>query len=187
VRDVLETIQTWQAQGKEVALATVIMTGGSTPRRAGARLAVSSAGEMSGSVSGGCVENDVFYHAQEVLKAGQPRLVRYAISDDMVWDVGLACGGTIEVWIERLEPTEPDTHQADQAQVQVALVRALEKERMVALAVLLEGAGNPGAKLLVWPSGETTGTLNPRPASMSRSSLLRPTWSSLAAYTSPFR
>jgi xanthine dehydrogenase accessory factor len=159
VRDVLETIREWQADGKDVALATVVMTGGSTPRRAGARLAVSSAGEMAGSVSGGCVENDVFYHAQEVLETGQPRLVRYAITDDMVWDVGLACGGTIEVWIERVEQAGQGTHPTVQAQVQAELGQALEKERLVAQAVLLQGDGNPGAKLLVWPSGETTGTL----------------------------
>jgi len=68
----------------------------------GAKMAVSSGGEMAGSVSGGCVEGAVFEIAQEVLRTGRPRLVRFGISDEMAWDVGLACGGTIEVFIEPL-------------------------------------------------------------------------------------
>jgi len=68
----------------------------------GAKMAVSSGGEMAGSVSGGCVEGAVFEIAQEVLRTGRPRLVRFGISDEMAWDVGLACGGTIEVFVEPL-------------------------------------------------------------------------------------
>jgi len=102
VRDVLDTIRQWRRQGKRMALATVVRAEGSAPRREGARMVVSEDGEMAGSVSGGCVEADVIYQAQEVLKSGQPRLLRYAITDDMVWEVGLACGGTIEVWVEPL-------------------------------------------------------------------------------------
>lgn len=102
MRDVLNTIQTWRDEGKHVALATVVMAEGSAPRREGAKLAVSSAGDIVGSVSGGCVESDVLNQALEVIDEGTPRLIRYAITDDMVWDVGLACGGTIEVLIEPL-------------------------------------------------------------------------------------
>jgi len=103
VRDVLDTIEKWQAQGKRIAIATVVKAEGSAPRHEGARLVVSSDGEMAGSVSGGCVETDVFVQAQEVLRTGEPRLLRYAITDDMVWEVGLACGGAIEVFVEPLE------------------------------------------------------------------------------------
>jgi xanthine/CO dehydrogenase XdhC/CoxF family maturation factor len=102
MRDVLNAIQTWRGEGKQVALATVVMAEGSAPRREGAKLAVSGDGDIVGSVSGGCVETDVLNQALEVLDEGKPRLVRYAITDDMVWEVGLACGGTIEVLIEPL-------------------------------------------------------------------------------------
>lgn len=159
MRDLLTTIQRWRAEGKQIALATVIRTEGSAPRREGARLVVSGTDEMVGSVSGGCVESDVIDHAQNVLKTGEPRLVRYAITDEMVWDVGLACGGTVEVWIERLGEIEDSAWSASQPQLQSELERAVLEGRMVAQAVLLSGPGRPGAKLLVWPSGETLASL----------------------------
>ncbi|MGI8485958.1 MAG: XdhC family protein [Thermomicrobiales bacterium] len=96
----LPEIDAWRAEGKEVAVATVISVEGSAPRPIGARLAVTAAGQMAGSVSGGCVENAVVIEAQDVLKTGVPRVLRYGITDEMAWDVGLACGGTIEVFVE---------------------------------------------------------------------------------------
>ena len=102
----LPEIDTWKKDGKQVALATVTKIEGSAPRPVGARLAVTDDGEMAGSVSGGCVENAVVLEAQEVLKSGTPRLLRYGISDEMAWDVGLACGGTIEVFVESMEASE---------------------------------------------------------------------------------
>lgn len=106
MRDVLGTIQQWRKDGKKVAMATVVTATGSAPRREGARLLVSDDGEMVGSVSGGCVESDVLMQAQEVLKTGEPRLLDYSITDDMVWEVGLACGGAIEVFVEVVDGTE---------------------------------------------------------------------------------
>ncbi|MDQ3655559.1 MAG: XdhC family protein [Chloroflexota bacterium] len=101
----LPEIDTWRAEGKQVAVATVVTVEGSAPRPVGARMAVTAKGELAGSVSGGCVENAVVMEAQEVLRSGTPRLVRYGITDDMAWDVGLACGGTIEVFVEPVEDT----------------------------------------------------------------------------------
>lgn len=99
----LPEIDRWQDEGKKVAIATVTKVEGSAPRPIGARLAVTADGEMAGSVSGGCVESAVALEAQEVLKTGTPKLIRYGISDDMAWNVGLACGGTIEVFVEQVE------------------------------------------------------------------------------------
>ena len=104
MEEVLEQVHTWIADGKRVALATVISTDRSAPRDPGAALAVSEDGEVTGSVSGGCVESSVVIEAMEVLKTGIPRRLSYGIADDEAWDVGLPCGGEIDVWVERFEP-----------------------------------------------------------------------------------
>jgi xanthine/CO dehydrogenase XdhC/CoxF family maturation factor len=103
VREVLEAVERWHAAGKRVALATVIDVWGSAPRPPGAKMAVSSELEIEGSISGGCVESAVVDEARDVLASGRPKLLRFGVSDERAWTVGLSCGGTIEVYVERLE------------------------------------------------------------------------------------
>ncbi len=100
---VLETAASWRDAGKGVALATVVSTWGSSPRPIGSQLVVDEAGNFAGSVSGGCVEGAVVSEALEVIRHGQSRLLNFGVSDEQAWDVGLACGGQIQVFVERLE------------------------------------------------------------------------------------
>lgn len=102
MREILPDVERWRAAGKAVAIATVVKVYGSAPRPLGAKMAISEAGEMSGSVSGGCVEGAVIQEALEVIANGAPKLIPFGISDETAWEVGLACGGTIEVYVERL-------------------------------------------------------------------------------------
>ena len=102
--DVLEEVDGWVASGDSVALATVVSVKRSAPRPPGAKMAVSSSGQVSGAVSGGCVEGAVVEVAEEVIRSGQPRLLHFGIADSEAWDVGLPCGGEIDVWVERYEP-----------------------------------------------------------------------------------
>ena len=108
MKDVLPEIDRWRAAGEPVALATVVETWGSAPRPTGSRLALTAKGQIAGSVSAGCVENAVIEAGVETLATGRPKLLRFGVADDTAWSVGLACGGTIEVFVERLEPARFD-------------------------------------------------------------------------------
>jgi xanthine dehydrogenase accessory factor len=103
MKEIVADVERWRAEGKRVAVATVVATRRSAPRPVGAKLAVSDAGELSGSVSGGCVESDVYECARDVLKTGTPRLVSYGIADEEAWEVGSPCGGEIDVFVEPLD------------------------------------------------------------------------------------
>ena len=100
---VLEQAAAWKGDGKAVALATVVSTWGSSPRPVGSQLAVDGAGNFIGSVSGGCIEGAVVHEALAAITDGKPRLLDFGVTDEMAWEVGLACGGKIEVYVEPME------------------------------------------------------------------------------------
>ena len=132
MKEVLSEIEVWKARGDRIALATVIDVQRSAPRPPGAKMAVNEHGEIAGSVSGGCVEGAVAEIADGILRGDPPQLVHFGIADSDAWDVGLPCGGEIDVWVQ-------------------AGGRAAE-------VTVLEGA-SPGAKLLVEPDGARSGSL----------------------------
>jgi xanthine/CO dehydrogenase XdhC/CoxF family maturation factor len=100
--DILGTAAAWAAEGEQVALATVVETWGSSPRPAGSMLAVTASGRMAGSVSGGCIEGAVADVAKQTMLDGKPQLLDFGISDERAWEVGLACGGKLKVFVEKL-------------------------------------------------------------------------------------
>jgi len=104
VRELLPDVERWRGRGERFALATVVATRRSAPRPVGSKLAVSEGGEIAGSVSGGCVENEVYGYAREVLDGAPPQLLTYGISDDLALSVGLPCGGEIDVFVQEPDP-----------------------------------------------------------------------------------
>src|SRR5438128_6289072 len=104
MRELLPDLERWRARGERVALARVVATRRSAPRPVGSKLAISEGGELAGSVSGGCVEDEVYEAAREVLRGGAGQLLTYGISDDLALSVGLPCGGEIDVWVDEPDP-----------------------------------------------------------------------------------
>src|SRR3982074_16344 len=102
MREILGELIEWTKAREEIALATVVETWGSSPRPLGSKMAVTLSGKMAGSVSNGCIEGAVFEEAQKVLKSGQPKVAAFGVADDVAFEVGLACGGHIEVFIQPL-------------------------------------------------------------------------------------
>lgn len=100
--DVLSIAAAWQAEGEQVAIATVTETWGSSPRPAGSQLAVTMSGRMAGSVSGGCIEGAVSDAAMQTIASGTPQLLDFGVTDERAWEVGLACGGKLKVFVEKL-------------------------------------------------------------------------------------
>ena len=147
MKEVLGDIERWRGAGKRVAVARVVGVDGSGPRLPGAAMAVSSDGEVAGSVSGGCVEGAVLTEALAVLESGSPKLVTYGIADDEAFAVGLTCGGTIHVFVE---PLNEELHEV--------LRSALVVEEPVAMATTIEGP-TPGSSLLVRPGAAAVGSL----------------------------
>ena len=102
-QDLLDLAASWKASGRSVAIATVTNTWGSSPRPAGSQMVIDQAGSMMGSVSGGCIEGAVVKEALEVMEDGKPRLLDFGITNEQAWEVGLACGGKLQVYLERLD------------------------------------------------------------------------------------
>jgi xanthine dehydrogenase accessory factor len=151
MKEILADLDRWQAQDEEIALATLVRVRGSAPRPPGARLCVTRRGRMAGSVSGGCVENDVFERAVRVLERGEPALASYGIADEWAVEVGLSCGGSIEVLIEPFVACEAWR----------ALRQAVERERPSAWAIGLAPAGLLGRKLALLADGPPVGSIDP--------------------------
>jgi xanthine dehydrogenase accessory factor len=145
VKEILPDLERWLARGDRIALATVIATRKSAPRPVGAKLAVSERGEMVGSVSGGCVETEVYGQACEILEGAGPQLLSFGISDDEAFAVGLPCGGEIDVFVETAPPELLDR-----------LARLVQQEERAVLFTVIEG-DELGAQLLVTEDGERLG------------------------------
>lgn len=103
MKEVLDDIERWRADGRQVAIARVVGVEGSGPRDPGATMVVNDRGEVAGSVSGGCVEGAVISEALEAIKDGRTRRLSFGVSNDQAWTVGLACGGQIEIFVERVD------------------------------------------------------------------------------------
>lgn len=140
MKEIAQQITSWHQAGERAAVATVIRVAGSAPRPVGARLALSSSGEFAGSVSGGCVENTVIQEAEQVLQDEQPRRLHFGITQEMSWEVGLACGGTIDVLVQLADPP-----------IWAAAVRALEQEQPRCLLTVVGGDRQLGEQAVVEP------------------------------------
>src|ERR1700750_3499199 len=101
--DILKAAEDWRKEGRAVALATVVETWGSAPRPVGANLVIDQDGNFLGSVSGGCVEGAVVTEALDVIDSGKPKMLEFGVADETAWKVGLPCGGTIRVYVEKVE------------------------------------------------------------------------------------
>jgi xanthine dehydrogenase accessory factor len=150
MRDILSDIENWWADNKAIALATVIQTWGSSPRRAGAKMALTPDGRITGSVSGGCVEGAVFEAGVEVLKSNRPQLLHFGVADETAWEVGLACGGSIDIFVKPLNMEFFD-----------ALRSTLVEEQPAVVITLVSGSQELlGREMLIHEDGNVKGTLH---------------------------
>ena len=144
MRDIIDVLETWIAGDEPVATATVVSTWGSSPRKSGSKMAVRGDGTMTGSVSGGCVEGAVAETAMQVLEGAPPQLLKFGVSDETAWDVGLACGGSIEVFVQKLNAT-----------LFREAAKRIRSDQSLALVTQIEGAGNKvGKQLLIDRDGK---------------------------------
>jgi len=145
VKEIARDLERWHERGEKVALATVVSVRRSAPRPLGSTLAVSESGELAGSVSGGCVEGDVYGQAREVLGGLEPRLLEYGISDELAFSVGLPCGGDIEVFVAEEDPA-----------ISARLLQAIDRSERATHVVAIRGA-RLGEQALIVDGGEGIG------------------------------
>jgi len=149
MRDILPELERWREDHEKIALATVIQTWGSSPRAAGAKMALTPEGKITGSVSGGCVEGAVFEAGVETLKTHQPQLLHFGVADETAWDVGLACGGSIDIFVKPLDPSFFDTLQS-----------VYVEELPAVIATVVRGNDeNLGREVLLSEDGSIVGSL----------------------------
>ncbi|HLQ16907.1 MAG TPA: XdhC/CoxI family protein [Candidatus Eisenbacteria bacterium] len=143
MREILTELTEWTKAGEDIALATVVETWGSSPRPLGSKMVVTRSGKMAGSVSNGCIEGAVFDEAQKVLKSRKPKVAAFGVADDVAFEVGLACGGHIEVFVEPLGPV----HEQLIAMLQRNEQATLRTNLVTGEADLVEGWTPPGSEL----------------------------------------
>jgi xanthine dehydrogenase accessory factor len=149
MRDILPDLDNWRAENKPIALATVIQTWGSSPRRAGAKMGLTPDGNITGSVSGGCVEGAVYETGVDVLRSSRPQLLHFGVADETAWEVGLACGGSIDIFVKPLD-----------AEIFKSLRAVLTQETPAVLATVVRGPDEfVGHEMLVEEKGTVTGSL----------------------------
>lgn len=149
MKDVIPAIEQWLEAGESIALAIVVATWGSAPRQPGAKMALTAGGQIAGSVSGGCVEGAVIEAGQEVLVTGVPRLLHFGVADATAWDVGLACGGEIDVFVQ------------DLATAVYPFRRDLIQQNQTGASVTIIGGPNTGQTLVVGQGARIAGDLLP--------------------------
>jgi xanthine dehydrogenase accessory factor len=150
MRDILSDLDKWRAENKPIALATVIQTWGSSPRREGAKMALTPDGKITGSVSGGCVEGAVYDAGVEVLKSNRPQLLHFGVADETAWEVGLACGGSIDIFVKPLE-----------TEFFKALRSVLTEEHPAVVVTVVQGSDEMlGRQMLLREDGRIIGSLH---------------------------
>jgi xanthine dehydrogenase accessory factor len=150
MQDIIPDLERWREREQPIALATVVETWGSAPRAAGAKMAMTPDGDISGSVSGGCVEGAVYDTGLQVLQTGRPALLHFGVADENAWEVGLACGGNIDIFVQ---PIDFPSYEA--------LKEALRLEQLIARVTVIRGAeGVVGRELVVYPDGRAVGSLS---------------------------
>lgn len=151
MREIWNELKKWRVEGKKAALATVVKVSGSSLRPEGSKMLLSSDGSISGSVTGGCVEGAVFEETGAVLKSGSPKLLSYGVTNEQAWEVGLSCGGSVEIFVESLDSPFWQT-------IENSLAYALESNQLAAVATIITGHA-AGRKLFILKDGSTKGTL----------------------------